>query len=47
MRWARHAARMGERIKAYNILVVKTEGKRSLGRSKLRWENNIRIDLQM
>jgi hypothetical protein len=30
---------------AYSILVGKSEGKRPLGRSKRRWENNIRMDL--
>jgi hypothetical protein len=29
---------------AYNILVGKPEGKRSLERRRRRWENNIRID---
>jgi len=27
-------------------MVVKPEGKRPLGRSKRRWKNNIKIDLQ-
>jgi hypothetical protein len=30
MRWARHAANMGEKRNAYRILVGKPEGKRSL-----------------
>jgi hypothetical protein len=30
----------------YRILVGKTEGKRPLGRTRRRWEDNIRIDLQ-
>jgi hypothetical protein len=29
---------------AYNIVVGKSGGKRSIGRSKRRWENNIRTD---
>jgi hypothetical protein len=29
---------------AYNILVGKPEGKRSLGRLRHRWEDNIRMD---
>jgi hypothetical protein len=29
---------------AYNILVGKPEGKRSLGRTRRRWEDNIRMD---
>jgi hypothetical protein len=32
MRWAGHAARMGEKRNAYRILVGKPEGKRPLGR---------------
>jgi hypothetical protein len=35
-----------ERISAYRVSVEKSEGKRSLGRSRLRRENNIKIDLQ-
>jgi hypothetical protein len=31
---------------AYNILVQKPEGKRSLGKLKCRWEYNIRIDFR-
>jgi hypothetical protein len=30
---------------AYYILVVKSEGKRPLGRPMRRWENNIKMDL--
>jgi hypothetical protein len=30
----------------YRVLVEKTEGKRPLGRSMRRWEDNIRIDLR-
>jgi hypothetical protein len=30
----------------YRVLVEKTEGKRPLGRSKCRWEDNIKLDLQ-
>jgi len=45
-RWAGNVARMGERVGAYKVLVGKTEGKRQLGRSRLRWEDNIKMDLQ-
>ena len=31
----------------YRILVGKPEGKRPLGRPRLRWEDNIKIDLQL
>jgi hypothetical protein len=37
---------MGKRRGAYRVLVGKPEGKRPLGRSRLRWENNIKMDLQ-
>jgi hypothetical protein len=31
---------------AYRIFVGKPEGRRSLGRQRHRWEDNIKIDLQ-
>jgi hypothetical protein len=37
---------MGEKRNAYRILVGKPEGKRSLGRSKSRWVDNIQMDLR-
>ena len=46
MRWAGHIARTGERRAVYRVLVGKPEGKRSLGRARHRWENNIKMDLQ-
>ena len=46
MRWAGHVARLGERRGVYRVLLWKPEGKRTLGRPKHRWENNIKIDLQ-
>jgi hypothetical protein len=45
MRWAGHVVRMGERRNAYRLLVGKTEGKRSLGRPRRNWVDNIRMDL--
>jgi hypothetical protein len=39
-------ARMGERRGVYRVLVGKPEGKRSLGRPRRRWEDNIKKDLQ-
>jgi hypothetical protein len=42
MRWAEHAARMGERRIAYRILMGNPEGKRQLGRPRCRWEDNIK-----
>jgi hypothetical protein len=44
--WAKHVARMGERRGVHRVLVGKPEGKRPLGRSRRRWVDNIKIDLQ-
>jgi len=40
MRWVEHVARMGERRGVFTVLVGKPEGKRLLGRSRHRWEDN-------
>jgi hypothetical protein len=45
MRWEGHVARMGEGRGVYRILVGRPEGKRPLGRPRLRWEDNIKMDL--
>jgi hypothetical protein len=45
MRWVGHVARMGEKRNAYRLLVVKPDGKRSLGRPRRRWVDNIWMDL--
>jgi hypothetical protein len=45
MRWAGHVARIGERRNAYRLLVGKPEERRSLGSSRRRWLDNIRMDL--
>ena len=37
---------MGERRGAYRVLVGKPEGKRPLEKTRYRWENNIKMDLQ-
>jgi hypothetical protein len=46
MRWAGHVARMGEEKEVYRVFVGKPEGKRTLGRPRRRWVDNIRMDLQ-
>jgi hypothetical protein len=46
MRWAGHVARMGEERGVHRVLVEKPGGKKSLGRPRLRWEDNIKIYLQ-
>jgi hypothetical protein len=37
---------MGKKLNAYRILVGKPEGKRTLGRPRRTWEDNIRMDLR-
>jgi hypothetical protein len=46
MRWAGHAARMGERGVVYRVLVGEPEGKKPLGRPKRSWEDTIKTDVQ-
>jgi hypothetical protein len=41
-----YTARMGEGTGAYRVLVGRPEGRRPLGRSRRRWEDNIKMDLQ-
>jgi len=41
-----HVASMEEMRGVYWVFVGKPEGKEQLGRSKLRWEDNIKVDLQ-
>jgi hypothetical protein len=36
----------GEERGVYRVLVGKPEGKRALGRPRLRWEDNIKMNLQ-
>jgi len=46
MRLVGYVARMGERRGVYRILVGISEGNRSLGSPRPRWEYNIKMDLQ-
>jgi len=46
MGWAGHVACMGKRRGVYRVLMRKHERKRPLGRSKHRWKDNIKMDLQ-
>jgi hypothetical protein len=46
MRWAGHVARVGRGQAYTGFLVGKPEGKRPLGRTRCRWEYNIKMDLQ-
>jgi hypothetical protein len=45
MRWAEHITCMGSK-KCRQYLVRKPEGKRHFGRSRCRWEDNMRMDLR-
>ena len=45
-RWAGHVARMGKSRGTYKVLVGKLEGTKPLGRPRLRWEDNIKIDIR-
>jgi hypothetical protein len=45
MRWAGYVAQMGRKGNACRIMVGMPEGKRSLGRPKHRWVDNIKMDL--
>jgi hypothetical protein len=46
MRWARNSVNMVERRGVYRVLVGTPEGKRPLGRPRLRWEDNVKMDLK-
>ena len=46
MRWAGHVAPMGERRGVHMVLVGKPEVNRPLGRPRLRWEDNMKMNLQ-
>ena len=43
LKWAGHVVHMGERIDIYRVLVRKPEGKRPPGRTRHRWEDNIKM----
>jgi hypothetical protein len=43
---AGHVARMGKSRGAYRVLLGKPEGKRSHGRPRRRWEDNMKVDLK-
>jgi hypothetical protein len=45
MMCAGHVARMGEKRNVYKLLVGKPEEKRPLGRPRLKWTDNIKMDL--
>jgi hypothetical protein len=44
VRWVGHVARVGM-SEVHENLVENPEGRRTIGRSRNRWENNINVDL--
>ena len=46
MGWAGHVARIDEERGVYRVLLGKPEVRRPLGRPRLRWVDNISMDLQ-
>jgi hypothetical protein len=46
MRWEGHVARTREKRIACMLLVGRSEGKRPLGRPRLRWAYNIKMDFR-
>jgi hypothetical protein len=47
IRWAGHVACTAKKKDAYRVLVEKPERKRPTGRPTCRWENNIKMHLQV
>jgi hypothetical protein len=46
MRWAGHVASMGVVSVEYKFLVGRPEGRRTLGRPRCEWEDNIKMDIR-
>jgi hypothetical protein len=46
MNWAGYVASMGRKERCYRILVERPEGRRPLGRTRHRLEDNIKVDIQ-
>ena len=46
LKWAGHVTRMKEGRSAFKILTGKPIGKRPLWRTRRRWEDNIRMDIE-
>jgi hypothetical protein len=47
MRWAGYVARLEEESVVHKVLVGKPEGKRLLGRRRRRWEDNIKMYVEV
>ena len=46
MKWAEHVASVEDRRGAYRILVGRPERKRAVGIARLKWEDDIEMNLQ-
>ena len=46
MRWVSHVAKVKEGRYTFKVLAGRPTGKRPLGRSRQRWEDNIRMNLK-
>jgi len=46
MRWAKQAARVGERRSAYMVLVGNFKGEIEVGRQRSGWKNDIQTEFQ-
>jgi hypothetical protein len=46
MGWACYVAWIGDGRGVLKVLVVKPEGKKKLGRTRRRWEDNMKMDLK-
>jgi len=46
LRWAGYVAHMWERRDVYRVLLGTADGKRPLGRSRHKWEDNIKMDVK-
>jgi hypothetical protein len=46
MRWAGHVEGMRTKMNAHRIFMSKPEGKRPQGRSRYKWEGNIKYILE-
>jgi len=42
----RHVTHMGDGRSVYRVLIGRKKGRRLLGRSRHRWDDNIRMDLR-
>jgi len=46
MRWVRYVAHTGKRRGVYRVLVGKPDGRKTFGRPRRRWVDNIKMDLR-